>query len=343
MSDITVKYINARLTDETQYRIPYWEARATEKGPCLLITSALHGNEIQGAEVLRRVLPAVRAGLQRGACLFVPMANIMAVRRRQPHIDFELGHYYGSDNINNVNCAWPGKADGSNGQRLAHAFYQDLLPQATHLFDLHCYSRCWAAIVYARTGNETSLAMARACALRFAKHGFWKPEIAKRPIFPCTQSDLFYDTGRTGVTIELSGQYGFCEREVRRGVRAVLNCLRLLRMLPGEVERDDPLIWLNDAQEVQVAAPHSGLFMPVELNTSDPVEKGMLLGHILDDRDLRETPIHAPVKGYLHQYGVIRGVGRNIVFDPMTIMHPFVTEGETIAVITFGAFSSALT
>jgi predicted deacylase len=334
MPDAEVRHFTASLTDGTTYQVPYWEVRAAADGPCLLVTAALHGNEIQGVEVLRRLLPTVRDGLRCGACLFVPMANVMAVRRRQPHIDFEVGRYYGRDNVNNVNCAWPGKTDGSNGQRLAHAFHRDLLPQATHLVDLHCYSRCWAAIVYARAGHEPSLALARACGLRFAAKGTWKPDVRERPVFPCTLENLFDDTGRAGVSIELSGQYGYWEPEVRRGARAVLNCLRLLRMLPGEIERDEPLIWLSDANSVKCVAPHSGLFAPADIALGDPVEEGAVLGHVLSDRDLHETPIRAPARGFLYQMGPIRGGGMNdIAADPLTMLHPYAAENEVVAAV----------
>ena len=43
---------------------------------------------------------------------------------RQPHIDFELGRYYGSDRENNVNCSWKGTPDGTDAQRLSHALFE---------------------------------------------------------------------------------------------------------------------------------------------------------------------------------------------------------------------------
>ena len=112
MARVERKSVNVRLVSGERYQVPYWQIHSGRTGPRLLVTAALHGNELQGPEILRRWLRLAGKELARGSCVLIPFANPEAVRRRHPHIDFEHNHYYGNDSRNNVNCSWPGMADG---------------------------------------------------------------------------------------------------------------------------------------------------------------------------------------------------------------------------------------
>lgn len=335
MAVVKVRKLEVTQADGGSYQVPYWEITTGMEGSCVLVTAAFHGNELQGSEVLRRCQSLLAEQLTRGRCLLVPFANLCAIQQRQPHIDYELGRYYGSDCVNNANAVWPGKLDGSNAQRLGYALYHSVVAEATHNLDLHSWNRYWATTALARTDYQPSLQLARITALRFARHAVYLPEVKKRPVFPCTLTSLFNDTGRAAICIEFSGQYALYEREIARGVRAVKNYFRFLDMLPGALEgQDDVMVWLNDAEEAKITAPHSGLFCPAALATSDQVAQGDLLGTLLSDDDLRVTEIRAPMPGYLYQLGAVRGVGKtDTVADQQTTLHHYVSQGEILAVI----------
>lgn len=327
--------LTVSLVSGETYRVPYWDVATECPGPRVLLLAGLHANELQGTEVLRRLLPILQNDLRHGSCLVVPFANPVAFERRQPHIDYELGRYYGDDWENNANGGWPGNPAGTNAQRLDHAIYSQLVSQATHCVDLHAWQSCLAATALVRTGYEPSLRLARASALRFARHAPWKPEVKQRPAFPCPVGAIFNDTGRAALCIELSGQNGYSEREIILGVRALKNCLRQLKMLSGALEGlDEPFIWLNEVKQVSVTAPASGMFIPQPWLPTDRVEEGELLGQIIGVQDLVQAKIHAPVAGYLFQFGPVRGVGeKDTVKDSRTNLHPYTTQGEVVAVI----------
>lgn len=340
MADITVRYVHVEKTDGESYRIPYWEVESGVAGPCVLVTATLHGNEVQGAEVVRELLPQVAAGLVRGSCLLVPFANPVAIQKHQPHIDFELSRYAGGVTENNVNCTWPGDAEGNNAQRLSHALFEALVGRATHNIDLHCWNCFWASTALAREGHEWAIRLAGATALRFAKRSEWRPGSKERPVVPCLLSSYFNDTGRGAMCVEFCGQYGIWHREVARGVRALTNCFRVLDMLPGEIEgQEDGPIWLNDAEMVEVPATCAGLFVRAEWHTSDWVDEGALLGHVLSDEDLSCVELRAPTGGYLYQYG---GVHENTSEHSMMWTHPHVAEGEVVAKIVVASQSNSV-
>ena len=331
MLEVEARFVEAEKTDGEKYRIPYWEVQSDQTGPCVLMTAAMHGNEVQGAEVLRRFLPLVEEGLVRGSCLMVPFANPLAVRGHQPHIDFELSRYPGYDKRDNLNCTWPGDANGNNAERLSNALSRALEGRATHLIDLHCWNLFWATSVLAREGHDMAERLANVTALRFGKRTGWYPERDERPVLPCTLSAYLNDTDRAAICIEFAGQYGVWHREVDRGVRALANCLRILEMLPGELEgQDEGPVWMNDAEESKALAPCSGLFVRAAWHTSDWVDEGASLGHILSDADLSCVEVKAEASGYLYQYGCAH---ENTSEHSMMWTHPHVKEGEAVAIV----------
>ena len=83
MAESSVCTVNAQLTSQ-ELNIPYWRIDSGVPGPTLLIMASQHGHEVQGAEVIRRPLPALK-GSSAGCVLMVPFANLLALQNRRPH------------------------------------------------------------------------------------------------------------------------------------------------------------------------------------------------------------------------------------------------------------------
>ena len=329
MATNVVRHVEADLGYAGQVRIPYWELDSGSPGPCVLIAAAQHGNEVQGAEAMRRALPDVQAHLRRGRCLMVPFANLPALRNLHPHIDFVLSRTPCSLLAHNLNCNWPGKSDGNAAQRLAAALFGALVGQATHCFDLHCWNAFWAATALPRKSNPESVRLAQAIALPFIRL-MDDPVPAQPPPANCNLGSYFSSTGRVGLAIEFAGQYAFWEEQLRIGARAVRNFLRALDMLDGALEgQEDPSVVLDDSRIVDVKAPHSGLFCATAgLAPADPVAAAAVLGTVLGDDDLASTVLTAPAAGRLYQFGACHAFTSE---HSMMWYHPYVKAGETVA------------
>ena len=331
MNAVEVHQVEHGLVDGRKVRVPYWSIDSGKPGPRVLVTAAQHGNEVQGCEVIRRFMSQAAEGLVRGSCLLVPFANPHAVRHHQPHIDYELTRFPFRDTANNLNCTWPGDPEGNNAQRLSHALFGALVPDATHVIDLHCWNVFWAGTVLAREGHDEQMALAEATAFRFGRRSRAPAEGQDGLATPCLLSSYFLGTGRVGLSIELAGQYGLWPKECARGERALRNCCRQLDMLAGELEgREEGPLWLDDCETVTVAAPRDGLFVRAAYDTSDRVEEGASLGHIISDVDLSTTTLVAPATGYLYQYGAAHaGTSEH----SMMWTHPHVKEDEALVQI----------
>ena len=328
MAVITVGHVEVQLVDFGQVDIPYWQVDGEAGGPCLFITAAQHGCEVQGVEVLRRAIAIASASLHSGRVVGVPFCNKPALWKRRHHISSGPERPYGEDEGHNMNRTWPGKADGNDTERLSHAIYSALSPQATHHIDIHCWSKFTATTALPRGDRPDSIGMARISGLPFASP---RPSVGgtrTEPKTPCTIGACFNDSGRASLTFELAGQYVIKQREVRRGLRCVLNVMRHLGMLPGAPEGvDEGPVWLDTATVVDVKCPLDGLFVEADLSTADWVEEGQPLGHVISDADLSTTPVLAPLSGRLSNYGC----RREHCDVSLAAMHPYASAGDLVA------------
>jgi predicted deacylase len=327
MPQTEVKYAVAKLASGESVRIPYWRISSARDGPKFLVLSCQHGNEINGSEAIRRFVQIAQQELKCGVIFAVPFANILAMRKRRPHINLGPEQPYADDQGHNMNRTWPGKADGNNTERLSYAINEAVAKYATHVLDFHSWARFSATGAIVRKSYPPSKALADISAIRFIHVA----AIPKQEPQYTTIGGLFSQTGRAGFTIELTGQYVITELEVQRGVRAATNVAKHLGMLDGELEGlDEPSFYLDEVEMTTVKAPCNGLFVEREgLATWDYVESGQLLGHLVNDETLETLDIIAPVSGYLRAYGACRA-NCDVA---LPAQHPYAGAGEFLATI----------
>ncbi|MBM4082797.1 MAG: succinylglutamate desuccinylase/aspartoacylase family protein [Planctomycetes bacterium] len=329
MATVEVKHAIANTMDYGAVRIPYWQIESGQDGPRLLITCAQHGNEVQGAEVMRRFVPMAARGLKKGQISIAPFCNKPALWKRRPHISTTPERPYADDAGHNMNRTWPGKAEGNDTERLSAAIYAALGEKATHNIDIHCWERFTGATALPRKDRPMSMDMAKVCALPFSNPREVKPATPPAPTM--TIGALFNDSGRASLTFELSGQYIIYEREVRWGLRAALNIVKFLGMMEGAIEPPErPTVWLDNAEQVKVTAPSNGLFARAAgLLTADAVEQGQVIGYLLSDDDLSTTEIKSPISGFLHSYDCSRASSD----VSLASQHPYASQGDRLATV----------
>jgi uncharacterized protein len=334
INKVAVDHAVATLEDGSKLATPFWRIESGKDGPSLLLLAAQHGNEVQGAEVARRLMEICARHLKAGRAWLVPMANLRAIRARRHSADlgpeqpgrFSKGH--------NLQGAWPGDPQGNDTQRVAHALDRAVVRHCTHAVDLHCWNHFWAAETLAVTGHEPSGPLGEVTTTRFVSYRAWSPPAGKITSF----GQLAYQRGAGAIAMELSGQFQMQERQVRIGVTSLVNIAKRLGMMPGEPEPIEGRRIERTAKNSHlVQAPCAGMFMPAQqkgqsatLIPDDRVEKGQVLGHIIGERDLATVPVRAPVSGYLWQLGACHGV---LCDASLPAQHPYTEEGETLAMI----------
>jgi predicted deacylase len=326
MSNLVTKQIAVALTNGSSLSVPYWEVTSGAPGPVLLVTAAQHGNEVQGAEALRRLVLQASEALQAGVIRGVPFTNPLAVSARRHHDTAGPEEPTECQQERNTNLLWPGNPEGNDIEHIVHAIYVTCGADATHAIDIHCWCKFWAAGCLPRGDWPPSMELARISALPFARRYPGAPA-GQPPAVPNLLTSYFNDTNRAGLAFELAGQYVMREKQVKLAERCLLNATRFLGMMPGELEglSEGPTWWVQE-RLVEVTAPTTGLFVEAKLEPGDWVEEGQSLGHLLTDK-LVTIPLKAPVGGRLEAYGCHRAY----CDVSLAAMHPWAEPGEVFA------------
>lgn len=326
-AEMTLRHVETTLTGGETLRTPFWEIDSGAEGPVLLVIAAQHGNEVQGTEVIRRFAPRCADGLIAGTALVVPFGNLLAIRHRRNSL--MLGPEEKHTELHsrfNMNSLWPGDPAGNDVERLVASLDEALVQRATHVIDLHCWNRFWAAATLAwDTGDGRR--MGEASGMRFV----WMRGAPELPDDHTQIRNIVVKRGGSAMAIEFSGQYCVCEREVRAGVRAMQNVAKVLGMMEGEPEiPPDTGLTVTDENTTTIEAPCRGLFVEQPgVMPEDRIEAGERLGHILRDDDLSVVEVTAPVAGWLWRYGSHRP-------DPdvsLADQHPYSDHGDPLAAI----------
>lgn len=117
----------ALLPTHTQLHIPLTILNGRRAGPRLWVSAAVHGDELNGVEIIARVLDRIGGKLQRGALIAAPIVNVFG---------FINGSRYLPDR-RDLNRSFPGSSRGSVASRMAHIFLTEIVDHCTHGIDLH--------------------------------------------------------------------------------------------------------------------------------------------------------------------------------------------------------------
>lgn len=118
----------AALYDTTEMRIPVEVIRGTQPGPCMFITAALHGDEINGVEVIKRLRAKNKFfSRMKGTLILIPVVNVFGFNNKIRYLP----------DRRDLNRCFPGKAHGSLGSQVAHTLMNEIIKKCTHGIDLH--------------------------------------------------------------------------------------------------------------------------------------------------------------------------------------------------------------
>ncbi|PIP73122.1 MAG: succinylglutamate desuccinylase [Nitrospinae bacterium CG22_combo_CG10-13_8_21_14_all_47_10] len=117
----------SNLYDGTDLSIPVEVIRGKEAGPVLFISAAIHGDEINGTEVISRILRNKSLKKLKGTLIAVPVVNVFG---------FNMLSRYLPDR-RDLNRSFPGSKNGSLASRLANIFMNEIVKKSTHGIDLH--------------------------------------------------------------------------------------------------------------------------------------------------------------------------------------------------------------
>ncbi|MFH5804571.1 succinylglutamate desuccinylase/aspartoacylase family protein [Alienimonas sp. DA493] len=274
-----------RLATETWLSVPVEIVRGTRPGPCVWLTAAIHGDELNGVEVIRRVLAKIACDTLRGTVLAVPIVNVFGFNARSRYLP----------DRRDLNRSFPGSPHGSLASQLAHLLMTEIVAHADVGLDLHTGSdhRFNLPQIRANLEDAETLRLAEAFHAPITMHSGVRDGSLRAAATALGKPVLLYEAG------EPQRFNGEC---IEVGVRGALNVLRALDMLPPRSEQakakrpESPEPSIRVPSSVWVRAKRSGIFRPIA-NLGERVAKGDRLGGIADAFGRNRSALKAPFDG----------------------------------------------
>ncbi|MFP3949254.1 MAG: succinylglutamate desuccinylase/aspartoacylase family protein, partial [Longimicrobiales bacterium] len=120
----------ARLTTGSLLSVPLEVVHGRKPGRAVWLSGAIHGDELDGVEIIRRVLDRLRPETLDGTVVAAPIVNVYG---------FESGSRYLPDR-RDLNRSFPGGKKGSMASRIAHLFMTEVVESCDYGVDFHCGS-----------------------------------------------------------------------------------------------------------------------------------------------------------------------------------------------------------
>ncbi len=284
--------------DGVRVAIPCIVIRGAGDGPVMTALACQHGRELHGIEAIRRVATDLDPARLRGACIFIPCANPLAVRMRQQDYPHEYGRYLPGPRGFNLNRVWPGVADGSLYEQMAAAMWEQAVAHSQVCIDLHGWSRRSASLVW---GHRRDAELVRAFGLEI--HMIKNDLDAGAPRGGCLETACF-QAGIQSLTAELTPQNLLCERSVRAGERGLRNVMKALGMLEGEPDLSESRYAFDEGDDERLlTAPIAGLLV-CDRQPPALVRQGDVIARLVDlNNVLHVEAIVSPIDGVLFNTG----------------------------------------
>jgi hypothetical protein len=267
------------------------------EGPVLFISGAVHGDEIIGVEIVRRVLASKQLRNLKGTLIAIPVVNIFGFLNQSRYLP----------DRRDLNRSFPGSAKGSIASRMANLFFEQVVEKSAYGIDLHT-----AAI------NRENLPQVRAnvedAEVEGMARAFGLPVIVNSGLI---EGSLRASAGEVGVKMivyEAGEALRFDEKAIRAGVNGVLKVMQHLGMIRKSSRRSAPTAEPTlTNQSSWMRAPQSGIHRAIT-GLGAWVKEGDPLGYIADPLGQNETVVEATRSGVI--------IGRSNI--------PLVTEGEAL-------------
>lgn len=269
----------SRLPSGTIIDIPVHVFRGVEDGPVVLLLAGMHGDEVNGIEIIRRLLRRKKLQPRRGTIIAIPVLNIYGF------LNFSREVPDGKD----VNRSFPGNARGSLASRVAAAFVREILPWVDYGIDFHTggASRANFPQVRCLLDKPDSARLAQA---------FGAPFIINAPFRIKSLRKEANRQGKTIIVYECGESLRLDEAGLQAGMEGALRVLDELGLQKSRLPPMPPAIVCQKTRWVRARV--AGIFRSrVELGQK--VEKGQLIGSIADPYGEVAVKIRSTYSGYI--------------------------------------------
>jgi predicted deacylase len=274
----------ASLYDYTQLTIPVEVIRGTQKGPILFISAAVHGDEINGVEIIKKLLKKSLLKQIKGTLILVPVVNVFGYNNKSRYLP----------DRRDLNRCFPGSKNGSLAGQLAYTFMKEIVSKCTHGIDLHT-----GAI------HRTNLPQIRACLddklTKDLAEGFGVPVVIDSKLRDGSLRDAARKKNISMLLFEGGQALRFEKNVIKIGLQGCISVMKKIGMLENSNINKSSL----NTSKMYIAkssfwtrAPHSGAFSS-RLKIGDKINVGDILATITDSFGRNPSKVEAEESGIL--------------------------------------------
>ncbi|WP_375055363.1 succinylglutamate desuccinylase/aspartoacylase family protein [Zobellella sp. DQSA1] len=297
----------AQLYTQSPLTVPLEVVHGRRPGPVLLICAAIHGDELNGIEIVNQVLAKVNPARLKGTLVAVPVVNVFGFIHKSRYLP----------DRRDLNRCFPGSEKGSLGSRVAHFFVDEIVNKCTHIVDLHTGAIHRSNLPQIRAKLDCDIT-------RQLADAFGAPVILDASIRDGSLRAVAESRGIPVILYEAGEALRFEPLAIKAGTRGVLNVMRTLGMLKPVTGKAkvQPMIAKSSTW---IRAEQDGL-LHLKARLGDRVSKGQCLGTITAPLGADTCAVIAPKNG--------------IVIGCLTM--PLVNEGDAIChIASFDAVKQA--
>ena len=280
----------------TPTQLPVRVIRGKQNGPTVFVSAAIHGDELNGIEIIRRFRKLNILKKLKGTLILVPIVNVYGI--------MTLSRYL--PDRRDLNRSFPGSAKGSLAGRVAKIFFDEIVKKCDLGIDLHTASIHKSNLPQIRTNieNEYTFKLAKAFGASVILHS----ELRDGSLRAVAQEEgipiLLYEAGEA---------LRFDETSIRIGVRGLVEVLRENEMLPKLLRKSVKKSPIITKTSKWIRASESGMLRTIRA-LGETVEKNQLIAYIDEPLDDKSYAIYAPFDGVI--------IGKSEI--------PLVQEGDAI-------------
>lgn len=284
-----------KLYTDTSMSMPVKVIRSRHNGPTVFVSAAVHGDELNGVEIIRRLIQSKRLKLVTGTLILVPMVNVYGVLNQSRYMP----------DRRDLNRSFPGSPNGSLAGRVADKFLQEIVSHCQYGIDLHtgAIHRSNLPQIRANLKDQETLALAEEFGVPVLLNSTLKDGSLRQTAVESGTKILLYEAGQALRFDELSIRAGI------RGIRNILGYLGMIRLKP----RKKPVTPFIANASAWTRAGTSGVVKIIK-NLGDFVQQGDTLAEI-------GTPF-----GDIHE--IVRASRSGIIIGQQNI--PLVQAGDAM-------------
>lgn len=278
----TVSFNVAKLHTQNTIDVPVIIERSKKPGPTVLITAGIHGDEINGVEIVRQIIAKGINKPKKGTVICIPVINVFGFI----HMDREFPD--GRD----LNRVFPGIEDGSLASRMAYKLVNEIVPHADLIMDFHTggADRFNSAQIRIISGDAV---------LDELSEVFGAPFVLYSKNLNKSFRNTCYKLGKPMLLFEGGKSFNIDSTITNTGVNGAKRVLHHLGMLKNNFKVSKPkksCVFIAESKWIR--AKYSGMFKAsVRINSF--VDEGDVIGHITDPYGSFNHFVKAPNNGYI--------------------------------------------